>query len=45
MKNATKTTKTAANTKIYRELDVPFMTIAGDNDTFPIIYFQKNKIL
>ena len=33
MKNATKTTKTAANTKIYRELDVPFMTIAGDNDT------------
>ena len=32
MKN-TKTTKTAANTKIYRELDVPFMTIAGDNDT------------
>ena len=33
MKNATKTTKTAANTKIYRELDVPFMTLAGDNDT------------
>ena len=33
MKNATKTTKTAANAKIYRELDVPFMTIAGDNDT------------
>ena len=33
MKNATKTTKTAANTKLYRELDVPFMTIAGDNDT------------
>ena len=33
MKNATKTTKTTANAKIYRELDVPFMTIAGDNDT------------
>lgn len=32
MKNATKT-KTAANTKIYREMDTPFMTIAGDNDT------------
>ena len=33
MKNATKTTKTAANTKIYREMNEPFMTIAGDNDT------------
>ena len=33
MKNANTKTKTAANTKIYRELDVPFMTIAGDNDT------------
>ena len=32
MKN-TKTTKTAANTKIYREMNEPFMTIAGDNDT------------
>ena len=33
MKNATKTTKTAANAKIYREMNEPFMTIAGDNDT------------
>ena len=33
MKNTTKTTKTAANTKIYREMNEPFMTIAGDNDT------------
>ena len=32
MKN-TKTTKTAANTKIYRDMNEPFMTIAGDNDT------------
>ena len=34
MKNANTKTKTAAKTeRLYRELDTPFMTIGGDNDT------------